>query len=437
MDTKDTKLAWRGHAGILAFRGILALCVLGVLCVESSTASAQQGGFAMPDPKQMSGIPRPVDDLPKGAISVRLIRGSLSNNIPNHQVELHVGSKVLTQKTDENGRAQFSDLPAGTTVKATADVDGEKLESQEFPAPAAGGIRLMLVATDTTKGPATTPDAPPISGQVVIADQSRIVVEPDDEGIQVFYLLDIANNARAPVNPPAPFAFELPADATGAQLMEGSSPTASVKGTHVAVQGPFAPGHTYVQVASRLPLGNGEVRIQQAFPANLEALAVVVKKIGSTTLASPQVAQQRDIPSEGETFIAGQGGAVAAGTPIDLIVTGYPHHSSAPRFVALSLAVAIAVVGAFMLGRPDDQPTGRAAERKRLVARREKLFADLVRLEQDHRKGRGDERRYATRREEILSALEQVYSGFEALDATAPPPDRPGMAAPLGALGAP
>ncbi len=52
----------------------------------------------------------------------------------------------------------------------------------------------MLVATDTTKGPATTPDAPPISGRVVIADQSRIVVEPDDEGIQVFYLLDIANN---------------------------------------------------------------------------------------------------------------------------------------------------------------------------------------------------------------------------------------------------
>ena len=63
----------------------------------------------MPDPKQMSGIPRPVDDLPNGAVSVRLIRGELSNNIADHPVELHVGSKVPTVKTDESGRAQFDD----------------------------------------------------------------------------------------------------------------------------------------------------------------------------------------------------------------------------------------------------------------------------------------------------------------------------------------
>ena len=33
--------------------------------------------FQMPDPKQMSGIPRPVTDLPAGHVSVRLIRGQL------------------------------------------------------------------------------------------------------------------------------------------------------------------------------------------------------------------------------------------------------------------------------------------------------------------------------------------------------------------------
>src|SRR6476619_2273183 len=108
----------------------------------------------MPDPKQMSGIPRPVDDLPKGSISVRLIRGSLSNNITGHPVELHIGGKVQTIKTDAEGRAQFDGIPAGSTVKATADVDGEHLESQGFPAPAAGGIRLMLVATDKNAAPA-------------------------------------------------------------------------------------------------------------------------------------------------------------------------------------------------------------------------------------------------------------------------------------------
>ena len=58
--------------------------------------------FQMPDPKQMAGIPRPVDDLPAGSVSVRLIRGQLSNNITDHPVELHVGNgQVQTVKTDE------------------------------------------------------------------------------------------------------------------------------------------------------------------------------------------------------------------------------------------------------------------------------------------------------------------------------------------------
>src|SRR5205085_2626183 len=144
---------------------------------------AQPGGFAMPDPKQMSGIPRPVDDLPNGAISVRLIRGSLSNNLTGHPVDLHVGPKVITVKTDENGRAEFKDFITGTAgamVKATADVDGEHLESQEFPAPTRGGIRLMLVATDPNKktAPAGAPAAPPAAatGPVVIGSQSRFVL---------------------------------------------------------------------------------------------------------------------------------------------------------------------------------------------------------------------------------------------------------------------
>jgi len=67
----------------------------------------------MPDPKQMSGIPRPVTDLPDGSISVRLIRGSLANNIAGHPVELIVGGAKRTVKTDDGGRAQFDRLPAG------------------------------------------------------------------------------------------------------------------------------------------------------------------------------------------------------------------------------------------------------------------------------------------------------------------------------------
>src|ERR1700704_2838049 len=127
--------------------GLCCLCVLG----GGRSLIAQ---FQMPDPKQMAGIPRPVTDLPEGHVSVRLIRGQLSNNIPGHPVEMHAGSKVITVKTDENGRAEFSGVAPGTSVKAVAVVDGERLESEEFPWPGQGGIRLMLVATDKSAGAA-------------------------------------------------------------------------------------------------------------------------------------------------------------------------------------------------------------------------------------------------------------------------------------------
>lgn len=385
----------------------------------------------MPDPKQMAGIPRPVNDLPNGAISVRLLRGQLSNNIANHPVELHVGSRVITVKTDDSGRAQFGDVPAGATVKATADVDGEHLESQEFPAPTRGGIRLMLVATDTSKGPAA-PEAPVRTGPVVIGEQSRIVMQPREESVDLFYLLDIANNAAGPVNPPSPFVFDMPTGASGCGIMDGSSPQATLNGLRVTVQAPFAAGHTFVQVACALPALGGTVDIAQKLPANLEHLAVVVKKIDATTLSSPQIKEQRELPADGEIFIAATGGPVPAGQPIELRVDGILHHSAAPRQTALMLALGIALAGAWAATRPAGELSAKAAERKRLLARREKLFNELVRVERDHRNGRIDDRRYAARREELLASLEQVYSTLDSHDTGPEAADRAGLVA-LGA----
>jgi hypothetical protein len=218
----------------------------------------------MPDPKQMSGIPRPVTDLPEGSISVRLIRGALSNNIADHPVQLTVGGKTLTVKTDENGRAQFDKVTAGAAVKASADVDGEHLESQEFNAPPQGGIRLMLVATDPTKK--ANAAAPPIPGQVVISNDSRIVIEPGDEVVTIYYLLNIVNSATAPVNPPSVFMFDAPKEAIGTTLMEGSTKQASVQNPRVRIEGPFAPGVTPLQIGFELPATSGTWPSIRNFP---------------------------------------------------------------------------------------------------------------------------------------------------------------------------
>src|SRR5688572_19073418 len=111
---------------------------------RSDVSYAQQ----MPDPKEIAGIPLPVGDVAVGTVVVRVIRGSLANNIPDQQVELLGAGSPRTVKTDPKGRAEFPGLAPGTRVTAVTTVQGERLQSQEFAVPAAGGTRLLLVATD-------------------------------------------------------------------------------------------------------------------------------------------------------------------------------------------------------------------------------------------------------------------------------------------------
>ena len=416
------KIAW--SAGLQACRRggrkyphdiLRALGVLGVLGGFPALVSGQ---FQMPDPKQMAGIPRPVTDLPKGTVSVRLIRGQLSNNITNFPVDLQIGSQVRTVKTDDGGRAEFGNLPAGATLKAVALVDGERLESQEFPAPTEGGIRLMLVATDKSAAARVEPNAPAAAGQVVIGGQSRIIVEPGDGAVSVYYLIDIVNNARVPVNPSAPFAFEMPAGTAAASILEGSSPKAKANGTNVLVEGPFPPGRTMVQAAAQIANTSKSLDLVQRFPANFEQLAVIVRKIGDTKLSSPQIATQQDMTAQGESFITAGGGSVPAGQPITLTIDNLPHHSPVPRWTALALTIVIVGAGVWM-SRRTDSAIDEAAERRELTTRREKLFADLIRLEQDRRSGKVADERYRARRESLVASLEQVYGALD--DAVAGP----------------
>jgi len=186
-------------------------------------SQAPFAGGQMPDPKQMSGMPLPVPDVTVGTVTVRVIRGSLANPLKGQTVELSGASKTAT--TDEAGRATFTGLTPGTRVKASVVVDGERVESQDFDVPNAGGIRLMLVATDAALEQKAAEDrklaaAPPVDGVVVIGGESRFVVEVADDSLNVFNLLQIVNSAKRPVQIGGPLVFQLPEGAVGAGMME-------------------------------------------------------------------------------------------------------------------------------------------------------------------------------------------------------------------------
>lgn len=399
----------------------MILSILGVLR-GGEPAFAQ---FQMPDAKEMSGIPRPVGDLPNGSVSVRLIRGNLSNNIANHTIELHVGPKVLTARTDEAGRVQFDALDAGAALKASADVDGEHLESTEFPAPLQGGIRLLLVATDRSKPAKAAPSAAATTGQVVIGTNSRILIQPGEETLQLYYLLDVRNPAPGPVTTAAPFTFELPQGARCSPL-EDSSPLAVVNGTSVRVDAPFPSGSTYLQIGCELAVNGGSFDVTHRFPATLEQFVVLVKRVGDTKLTSPQLTRVQEMPAQGDVYIAATGPSVPAGQPLVLSLAGLPHHSAVPRWIAMTLALGIVFAGVWAGTRNADEAPD---ERKRLLAQRDKLFNDLVRLERDYRSGRVDEARYMPRRKTLVAALEHVYGALDEDGIGPDPVDRTGLAA--------
>ena len=377
--------------------------------VFPSTAHAQ---LQMPDPKQMSGIPRPVNDLPAGHVSVRLIRGQLSNNIQGHAVEMQAGGKTIaTVKTDENGRAEFSGIAPGTTAKAVATVDGERLESQEFPWPADGGIRLLLVAT-LKGGEAPPPVVQAQPGNVVFGDETRVIIDRADDALQVYYILDIRNSARAPVNPPSAVTINLPRGAQSATVLNGA-PQAVALGDHVSVTGPFAPGRTEVQMAFQVPISSGDVTFEQKLPLTVPGLAVLMKKVGDTSLTSPQLPNVQERAFEGERYILAQGPALAAGATLAVTVSGLPHHSPWPRRIALTLATIMIGIG-FWAGGRRPTPSANAARVKQLTGKRERIFSELVRLDQQRRAGTVEASKHADRRHALIAQLERVYRDLDA-----------------------
>jgi hypothetical protein len=360
----------------------------------------------MPDVRAMSGVPLPSSDLPAGTITVRLVRGSLANNVAGHPVELvePATGRARATRTDASGRARFDGLPPGARVRARTTIDGERLESEEFVVPQSGGVRLVLVA-----GASASSGAPPSSGAVPraalsIGGESRVVIEMADEAVEVFYLLELRHGGSAPLDGSA-LVLDLPPGAAGATLLEGSTPQAAAGGSRVTVNGPFQPGVTLVQVGYRLPADGRTLRLAQRFPVAFERPVVVVEKIDGLRVASPQVPTFQEMQAEGRAFLVGAGAPIPAGGTLEVRLEGLPRHAVWPRYLALALALAVLVAGGWAAATAGGSaPAARARE---LEARREALFAELAALERASAP-ESDPGRLARRRE-IVAELERIY----------------------------
>jgi hypothetical protein len=244
-----------------------------------------------------------------------------------------------------------------------------------------------------------------------IGPSSRIAVEFSEDVLQVFYLLEIVNASGEPVNP-APLSLDMPEDARGVTVLEGSTRQATAEGTRVIVNGPFPPGVTPLQIAFRLEESGDSLTLRQAFPLPVDMPTVAVQKVGDMRVSSPQVSRLQEVPIQNIAFLMGTGPALPAGTPIELSITGLPHHARTALWFSLALVGAIVGVGVWLTVTPARRD-GAESARAALQKRRDQGLAALAVLEQDRRNGRVGEERYVARRAELVARLERVYAALD------------------------
>jgi hypothetical protein len=417
---------WRAIGGLRHFVTKRLLSIVAALAFAGSVALFAQ----MPDLRQMSGQPLPSADLPAGTVSVRVVRQTIANNITGVAVELAPASGTSpaprSVTTDAGGRAVFADAPAGVMLKATATVDGERLESHAFAVPATGGLRILLAAglgagaAAPGAAPAPTgqaPAGPAAPGSIVLGGQSRIVLELAEGSLEVFCLVDVLNTSASAVTLSAPIVFAAPAEATNATLLEGSTPLAKVEGSRATIAGPLPAGATSLQFAYRVPTPAGSVQFRQVLPLAASQLTVIVRKLNDLTVTLSNERGRREAPIEGRTYLVLNSGAVSAGGAIDLAVDGLPAHPSWPRYLALGLAALVVIVGVWAIASgasPDTQ------DEARLRADRAERFGELVALERRVAGKAAPDAALLERRARLIGEIAELDL---ALEPTAPPAD--------------
>jgi hypothetical protein len=274
----------------------------------------------------------------------------------------------------------------------------------------------MVAGIDAAKARKAKEDAvaaaaPPVKGTVFLSGNSRIIFEYPDDLMRVYYMLEVVNNARNRVDIGGPLIIDLPKEASGAAALDGNSQQATVAGNRITVLGPFAAGITPVQIAFQLPFSSSSITLTQAFPVMLEEITVGSQKIPGLMIGSKQFSSVGTMKAgDGSDFLLASGGAVRPGGTLSVTITGLPVHSTTPRNVALILALGIAMFGVW-LSRPG--PSNASDTRKRLLARRETLLAELAQIEDRFRNGR-ETAKDASRKPRVIAELEQIYGEIDA-----------------------
>ena len=270
---------------------------------------------AMPDAAQMSGRPA------AGARAARCHRHRARGPRAHGQQRARPEVTLVTPDgrgtgvTDAQGRAQFT----GGAGRVAGHRRGRR---RRRDAPLAGvhravsgGVRVALVAgvakaaaAEAAARAEAAAKAPARPGTVVFGADTRVILEFQDDLPTVFYLFNVVNNARTPVDT-GRAAGPRPAGRRRRRRRwsPGRRPWRRCEDRRLTLTGPFPPGSTGV------PGGLPPAAHRRRFASSRRgrrpsrALLVAAEKIGGLTLSSPQLTATREGESNGQIFVMGTG----------------------------------------------------------------------------------------------------------------------------------
>jgi len=142
-------------------RGLVIAILAGlgsILAVRRDIHAQPMAGGGMPNLRAIAGKPLPDRGMPAGMVTVRVARKVPSVPVPGVEITALIEGpggdmRKRTAKTDAEGRGSFEGVPAGHRFQAEVVVDQEKLTTDTFPMPDAGGVRTMLISGLPAQGP--------------------------------------------------------------------------------------------------------------------------------------------------------------------------------------------------------------------------------------------------------------------------------------------
>jgi hypothetical protein len=369
-------------------------------------------------------------DLPAGTLEIDL-RDRGGQPIAARQVQLAVvktkpgGGEadrqvgILEGNTDAAGRVRWTGLTTGETAGyvAVTEHEGLRLGTQPFRMPDENGLRGQIVALKRAGD----------SRVLTLDPRSKIIIDLREGAIQVMFALLVRNTSQEVFDAGEEgLAFPLPDGAVGAQELGGGEPLDITAGESVRLKSSIPPdsGATFVtqmRFGYVIPAdGDSSLELEQIFPVALpDPFILVPAKTGLTLEGAGLKRLQDEADNQGDKIHAYGIPAIGAGGTLRLRVLGIPARDSTGRTVAAILCLLLLGATAVLAG-PRGASDKLATERDSLTRRREKLFEELVALEEQRRGNpdppAGTNGRLADRRKDLVGKLETVYRDLARLE---------------------